>query len=511
MLSPDARTSAPAPTSGESGMPIAWFLPLVLAGLVLGAVLPVVLLGYLGARDNTSRLLRDRAELLLDVVVDRLAAHLGPVRAQVAYVADAVQRGALDTRDEAAMRGYLAGALAGTPQANAISFVRPDLTVRRVNRTDHAGYEETAATLPAVQRSIEEGKTDPVLRWVGPLWSPSLDQPILALRTPLRGPANDDRGMLVATITVVELSRSLAQVADDIDQTPFVLVGRERVLAHPALATRRTSAGSGPGEPLPRVETFEDPVLARIWTRQANALSAFGPLQRAQAHWSWFEPDSFEAHAYIYRTISDYGGTPWTVGVHLPAAETRRERWIVIGIGLGGLLLLALALGAAFLVARRLGKPVLGLAEAATRVEALDFEGARALSRGPVREINQAAGAVERMAAGLSWFETYLPKTLVRRLMAAGPGAQHTETREVTVMFTDLERYTDFSSMRPAAEVGELPQRPAGPGRPDHRGERGHDRQVYRRQHHGVLGSTGGAIRPRSGCVPRRMRHRGRG
>jgi hypothetical protein len=55
-------------------MPIAWLLPLVLAGLVLVAIVPVVLLGYYGARDNTGRLLRDRSELVLDSVVDRIAA-----------------------------------------------------------------------------------------------------------------------------------------------------------------------------------------------------------------------------------------------------------------------------------------------------------------------------------------------------------------------------------------------------------------------------------------------------
>lgn len=97
-------------------MPIAWLLPLVLTVLVLAAVLPVVLLGYFGARDNTDRLMRDRSELILDIVVDRVAAHLDPVREQLAHVADAVKQGALNPQDDAAMGTYTAGALAGTPQ-----------------------------------------------------------------------------------------------------------------------------------------------------------------------------------------------------------------------------------------------------------------------------------------------------------------------------------------------------------------------------------------------------------
>ncbi|MER9648679.1 adenylate/guanylate cyclase domain-containing protein [Mesorhizobium sp. M0199] len=437
----------------ERGLPIAWLLPLVLTGLVLVAVIPVLLLGYLGARDNTDRLMRDRSELVLDVLVDRIKAHLDPVRGQLAYVADAVKRGALDTRDEAAMDFYIAGALAGTPQVNDVAFARPDFTVRRTNRQGSESYEETVNMPPTVRQSLMESRTDRGLRWFGPYWSTILSQPVLGLRASLIGPAGDDKGVLVAVVSVAELSRFLAEVANDLDQTPFVLVGREHVLAHPALVGTGASAGSGPGRPLPGVEAFEDGVLARIWTREANPLTSSQPFRRSQGHWSWFEPNSFESNAYVYRAISDYGGVPWTVGFHYPGTETRRERWIVVGIGLGGLALLALALTTAILVGRRLGQPMLGLAKAVARVEALDFAGARTLPRGAVREINQAAAAIERMAAGLGWFETYLPKTLVRRLMAAGPGSQMSETREVTVMFTDLENYTGYSRARPAAEV----------------------------------------------------------
>ena len=393
-----------------------------------------------------------RSELVLDVVVDRVAAHLGPVLTQLAYVGEAVRRGALDPQDDLAMRAYIAGSLAAAPQVNSISFVRPDLTVRRHDRTGHASYEETPDMLSAVQQSIANERIDSGPRWVGPLWSLSLRETILAAHVPLRGPANNEKGLLVATVSVAELSRSLAQIADDIDQTPFILVGREHVLAHPALVTPDMKAKLRPGEPLPPIGTFKDGVLARIWAREANSLS-YLPFRQAQGHWSWFDANSFEAHVYIYRTLLDYGATPWMVGVHYPRAETRRERWIVLGIGIGGLVLLTIAIGVAVFLARRLARPVLGLAEAAARVEALDFAGARALPRGPVREVNQAAEAVERMAAGLTWFETYLPKTLVRRLMAAGTATPLTDTREVTVMFTDLERYSDFSSTHPSAEV----------------------------------------------------------
>ena len=290
---------------------------------------------------------------------------------------------------------------------------------------------------------------------MGPLWSPPLNQPILALHASLRGPEEglgSFRGAVVAAVSIAELSRYMAAIAADIGQTPFILVGRDRVLAHPALASSFAATRLASAEPLPPVDGFNDGVLAAIWTREPRPLG-MAPFREAKGHWSWSAPDSFESNVYVYRAISAYGDAPWTVGVHFPGAETRRERWIVYGIGAGGLALLAFALAAAAFTGRRLGQPVLGLAQAARRVEALDFAGARKLDRGPVREINQAAGAFERMAAGLGWFETYLPKALVRRLMVASPGAPLSETREVTVMFTDLESYTDFSSRRPVTEV----------------------------------------------------------
>lgn len=443
------RQSSPV----ERGVPIAWLLPVALTVLVLAATVPVVLLGYLGASNNTDRLMRDRSELILDSVIDQIVAHLDPVRAQLAYVGRAVRTGALDPQDESAMGTYIAGALAGTPQVSGIAFVRPDLTVRHIDRKGHESYEDTATLPLAVRESVDASRTDPGLRWFGPYWSQLLGEPVLGLSGSLIGPTNDYKGVVVAVVSVAKLSRSMAQMANDIDQTPFILVGRERVLAHPALARPGAATSSGIGDPLPRVESFEDRVLASIWTREGNPLTSSPPFRRSEGHWSWFEPDSFESNAYVYRTISDYGATPWTVGFHYPGTETRRERWVVAGIGLGGLALLALGLATAVLVGRRLGQPMLGLAQAAASVEALDFAGARTLPRGALREINQAAAAIERMAAGLRWFETYLPKTIVRRLMAAGAGSQVSETRDVTVMFTDLENYTGYSLARPAVEV----------------------------------------------------------
>ena len=460
------RRATPPPREG--GLPITWLLSLTLIGLVLTAVLPVVALGYYAARESTGRLLRDRAELVLDLVVERLGAHLDPVRAQMTYLAAAIREGRIDPNDDAGMARFVLGALAATPQVVGISVRRSNLSVRRYDRADGRSYDTLdASVFPAVVRSVEDARVDPEPRWFGPLVSPLLaqGQVILALRMPLRGPAETAAGVgedgagpflgvLVAAISVAELSRYVGEIGGAIGQTPFILSGRDRVLAHPALSMPKTLAGARVEDPLPRVDGFyKDNALANIWARAPNPLSALAPFRRSEGHFSWVGDGGFDANVYVYREIAGYGDVGWIVGVHYRGSDTRYERWLVLGAGLGGLVLLALAVGAAIIIARRLGRPVLGLAAAAARIEAMEFEGVQ-LPRGRVRELNRAAGAFERMAAGLVWFETYLPKTLVRRLVAHGmAGAPQAETREVTVLFTDLENYTAYSADRPASEV----------------------------------------------------------
>ena len=58
------------------------------------------------------------------------------------------------------------------------------------------------------------------------------------------------------------------------------------------------------------------------------------------------------------------------------------------------------------------------------------------------------------MLRGLRWFEVYVPRTLVERLLHLGAaGSLDSVEREITVMFTDIASFTAFSEGRPAAEV----------------------------------------------------------
>ena len=440
------------PGNGGGGTPIGRLLALALGGLVLLAAVPVLVLGYIGAEDNTGRLLRDRGEMSIDNVVEQIATYLDPPRHQLEYIQGAVASGRIEIgspRDRE-WSSFVLGALAATPQVTGIGHILPDGTLHRFTRDDLGIHLGNAGVTAPLFESLEAARASGSPQWLDAVWTPVLNQTLLRLVAPLNEPDGTFRGAIVAVVTTSTLSRYLKQVSDQGAPTAFILAGLDRVVAHPRLADRAFASRLLSETPLPGIEEIGDPVLLELWSEDREPLTALAPFREAEGHWTWVGGATY---AYVYRTVVGYGGEPWTVGVYLPGSESARERWIVQGIAVGGLALLCFALAAAAIIGRRLGRPILGLAAAAERIEALDFEAVRQLPRGAIREVNRAAGAFERMAAGLRLFETYVPRALVRRLIAAGAERPESELREVTILFTDLENYTGLSAGRPAAEI----------------------------------------------------------
>lgn len=435
----------------REGVPIAWLLPLVLGGLVTIAVLPVVLLGFIGAGKNTDRLLRDRNEFIVSSFERGIQAYLEPVENQLNYIAGAVAGGAVDANDPAAYRAFVLGAVAATPQVRHISYIRRDGTGLHLVRNGQVAMDADIGPLEAAPDLA--GGDGPAARWLAPSWDDDLRKVVIQYRVFIGTDRQD--GVLLAAVTADGLSAHLDALADDTNYTPFVLLGREQVLAHPMLAAVNPTAWmtQGGSFALPRLDAIGDGILAGIWTRERNPLG-FTSYQRAQGHWSWVGTRSY---AFLYRTVGRFGTEPWTLGVYFPGTESRIERWTVLGIAIGGTVLLLLAVWVSAMVGRRLAQPIGNLAEAAREVAAFDFDAARKrIQHEQVRELNQAGSALRQMAAGLRWFETYVPRTLVRRLMVTGQHAEafHAgEDREVTIMFADLEGYSGFSAGCSAAEA----------------------------------------------------------
>ena len=95
--------------------------------------------------------------------------------------------------------------------------------------------------------------------------------------------------------------------------TPFILYGRDRVLAH-----RNLLAGfkGSVKEPLPALNAIGDPVIARMWDPSVRQPAAFPSRPPVENH--VVEIDGVD-HLVFYKEVTGFGPKPWIIGVHVEA------------------------------------------------------------------------------------------------------------------------------------------------------------------------------------------------
>jgi class 3 adenylate cyclase len=424
-----------------------------LSGLVLAAVASVLYLAVWAGQANTIDLARDKAELVLGLVEDRLRQRLEPARAQARFLADIIVRGRIDPLVDPRFVDFAGGALAGTPQVTGIAFTAPDGRLIRVFRTSVSGFgsaveEETGAEFVAGYQQAARAR-EPF--WGEIAWHEGLRQPLINLRAPVR---DGDRvvGVLLVVVSVADLSLALNDVAEAFGATPFILVGRDHVLAHPTLVYG--FPGRSAANPLPPLDGIGDRLMAQIWdptgfvdrTRSERILGGRGHIAR-------YDGDTY---VYFYRETARYGSR-WLIGTYMREAtlEAAFARiWQAVFAGLG---ILAVAVVLAQLLGRWLTRRLGELARTAASVRDLDFVGARRVGGSQLRELDDTAAAFNAMLDGLRWFESYVPRALVRRLLRLGRGrAIESIQRDLTVMFTDISGFTSLSERMSAPEVAEF-------------------------------------------------------
>ncbi len=418
--------------------------------LVAIAVVAELLLGFAAGRRNTVSLLNDKSVQIMESIESGVRHHLDPAEDIVGHLQDLVESGLLDPADRVRLSDVLVGALAAAPQVLAVGFW--DTALNKV-----------IAVQPAYQPIllIEENVSDQpefveILREVrdvdGPVWrelafdnETTLINVVQAVRR---------NGVLIgfagAAVTMPELSQLMADVGDDFGATAFIMHGSDHVLAHPNLVS-----------PHPDLSA-DAPVVHR--SRLGDmALGGMHEFETADQ----FEEASAEGVQVILtgpsgsrrvvfrREISDYGAIPWTIGVHLPARSLGEEFRRLAGSAAVGVGVLVLSLVAAVALGRGIAKPIKRASAGAVQIAEMDLGRAQPLPSSRIRELNDQADAFNSMLNGLRWFETYVPKTLVRRLIQRAEPLR-SEERELTLMFTDIVGFTSLSEALPAAEVAEL-------------------------------------------------------
>jgi class 3 adenylate cyclase len=433
----------------RGGVSLSVTLAVSISALVLIAVLAVMGIGLWSAAQNTMSLLRDKTELMVSSTVDQVRDHLDPARAQVGFVEQLIARGALDPSDRERFVATMTGALAAAPQINAILHIDPSLRVVGVARLPEgpAVFTEDYSGDERVRTRMTAARSRDTAEWGEPLWRDTPKETMLNIQIPLRR-GERFMGLLVAAVGTRQLSRYLAGLDPAVGSNVFVLYDREHVLAHPNLQSG--APGLSGDKPLPNLSEVGDPVLSGIW-RKDNRY----PLRIVKgADLKGHVLDLFnERYIFLYRDLAGYGGKTWQVGSYFRATDVNTEMLRLRWAALAGLFLLGLAILAAVLLGRRIAKPVIELSAAASHIGKLEISETAELPGSVFRELNDQARAFNAMLRGLRWFEIYLPKKLVGKLIGDDASLPDSVEREVTVMFTDVAGFTGFSEGLPADTI----------------------------------------------------------
>jgi adenylate cyclase len=107
----------------------------------------------------------------------------------------------------------------------------------------------------------------------------------------------------------------------------------------------------------------------------------------------------------------------------------------------------------ALLVSRRISRALVALTADANRIGDLDFK-SRPLTHSWISEINMLARALSSARDAIRTFAVYVPRELVRKIVATGQDeARAAVRREVTVLFTDIRDFTTISERHSPEEV----------------------------------------------------------
>ena len=451
---PDPKSAAAGTArSGRWRLSMSSILILSFGSLVAVALLLVLGFTIVGATRNTVDLLRERAELGIALISKEVDTHLQSASNQASFVAGMVESGRIDVRDRDRLKSLMIGAMAADPAIGAIAFVFPDGETEVVDRLADPvrHYRAQLGADPLVRRGLRYARDNDKPIWLPPAYRPDIERTILTLERPVR---RDGKllGVLASVISVGSLSERLNTAFGDLGTNIFVLYGKDRVLAHSLMA--ETYPGLSVENPLPAVAGFEDPVLAAMWKSGSTRplrIALDPPLQGHVANIDGAD------HVFVYRKIESYTAVPIYAGARfrsdVVAGELDRLRdAIVVGIAA-----IAASIVLAVFIGRRLARPVMRLSAAARLIGQMNLDEIRDLPPSRVRELDQQSSAFNAMSGALRWFQAYVPRPLVRQLLAAGNLAGlESDRRNVTVMFTDIAGYSTVSEGKSANEIADL-------------------------------------------------------
>ncbi len=443
-------------------IPVAAALVGGLSLLVVAAVGSVLWLSYASASSSTLDLLRDRAENGLELLESQVRGQLDPVQRAANGLLEMFSEGALDPNDAASVHAAFRGALSAIPQASAIVLITTDIGVTHVGRGDTTQDEIVAAgqalvsqagmagtdTHEGMATAVAHAATMAAAEWLPPLWVESAAQPALTLEAPVTA-GGKYAGALFVVVQLGSLVEFLTKLEQQDNEHAFLLYDTENVLAHPHLLDVALMV-QGQAVPLPVTQSFGDPALAGL---RGAAPSAIDPgMDRSRG----FSSVTVGDQVVMLRELAGYTRAPWQLGLTFAAADVNRplaDLRTTAGIGIA---ILAAAALAALLMGRAFAARIAAMSAVARKLARLDVAAVPEQADSRITEFAEAADAFNQMTAGLRWFETYVPKSLVLRLMSHAREVTRSQERTLTVMFTDIRGFSTLSQRLSAPDIATM-------------------------------------------------------
>lgn len=221
----------------------------------------------------------------------------------------------------------------------------------------------------------------------------------------------------------------------------FILDERQRLVGYPD--TDKILIEEGGKATLVLGEAVKDPAVAAAIKAYHAGVGRNFAVEAGDATWL--------AH---FRPFPDQFGRNWTIGMVVAEDDfvgpLKQASLIIVIVGI---LFILLAAAGIVWISRILVRPIHQLIGETEKIRALQLEDPVDV-KSPVMEIDALASAIGSMKTGLASFGSYVPKSLVHDIIRSGVGTGvGGQRRPLTVMFTDLEGFTEAAEGMEPEEV----------------------------------------------------------
>ena len=394
----------------------------VMLGGSVGALLIIttmIIIFYMGS--HARELLGEQTMLETKQRVARLSDAVNGRLDDAEQIANVIQSGLTTLDDPRSRDALLRSILKARPYAFQI-VVLDRLALRTV-----AGDIELSDPVDQEASSSQKG------------WSLASGKGVLSYHLPAR---DGKPNAVSVSLFAVDLSNAIANASDMSRERAFVLANRDMVIAHSHWAN------SAPAGPVLLVEA-DDLDLRHIWLHSPeyrklpmdNTHIDRGVKGRKVFTWAEIARPTITLQVGFYAQAKIFGAV---------FSENRTMVYASLGI-----VALSLAIGA--FISIMIGRPIEQLALTARRMENLSLDEMPDLDKSMMKELDEANSAILSAFRALAAFSKFVPRDVVRQVMnGTAIGADRTELRNMTIMFTDLAGFTTLATQKSPQETATL-------------------------------------------------------